>query len=564
MKEKIKNIINKKVLAYNFGIYRIAIYSIFLLIYIAHLTYIEYETMKVELSSILCVGLIILSIINIIGIKFKIFGTIQFIVNAMLFIVLYDKTSNIFFYEGHVGHNLFFLLFINIFLPLEKTLSVDSLLKGKETKYIKQGYYIGYFLLIGAFYFYAFLYKALDENYYDKYFLNFLVVKTESLISINNIFLESLSWSGLGIYNGYIILIYQFLMLPILLFFRNKKIKNYYLIFSIIIHISFVMFYNVLLLTIIVLCMYIPLFNTRTFIRMLKNLKDRRKKISIYYDDECGFCSKISGIFKIFNFKRNIKIIGLSKNKEIDKNVLTIPININGKYYYGFEGFKELFKNNKILYMFNYIFNIKYLEDKYKEFAKNRKSSCKIIKKEKEHDNFYIGFIFIYVLIVGIVYTEYFIKIYKDKNYYYNTEKNIYNIISTEVPIFPFKPNMFIFYNLEKNKYENYVIKKENGEYINELKDKKNDKTEWFFNFEEMKKIKLARIYSLKEKGKEVKNIKEKIKWIEKISGIKIGEKAEICKREYRIDYKKIKTKEDLIKSIEKKEIKFEKCYKIN
>lgn len=555
----LKEIINKKVLAYNFGIYRIAIYSIFLIIYIAHLAYIEYETMQVKLSSILCITLIILSIINIIGIKFKIFGTIQFIVNAMLFIVLYDKTSNIFFYEGHVGHNLFFLLFINIFLPLEKTLSVDSLLKGKEeTKYIKQGYYIGYFLLVGAFYFYAFLYKALDENYYDKYFLNFLVVKTESLISVNNLFLEIISWSGTGIYNGYIILIYQFLMLPILLFFRNKKIKSYYLIFSIIIHISFVMFYNVLLLTIIVLCMYIPLFNTRTFIKILSKLKNKKNKIIIYYDDECGFCSKISGIFKIFNLKRNIKIIGLSKNKEIDKNVATIPIKINEKYYYGFEGFKEVFKNNKILYIFNYIFNMNYLEKKYIEFAKNRKASCKILKKEKDRDNIYILIIFIYVLIVGIVYTEYFIKIYKDKNYYYNPEKSIYNIISTEVPIFPFKPNMFIFYNLEKNKYENYVIKKENGEYINELKDKKNDKTEWFFNFEEMKKIKLARIYTLKEKEKEVKNIKEKIKWIEKISGIEIGDNAEICKREYEVDYKEILKKEDLIKKIKNKK---EKCY---
>ncbi len=75
--------------------------------------------------------------------------------------------------------------------------------------------------------------------------------------------------------------------------------------------------------------MYIPLFNTRTFIKILSKLKNKKNKIIIYYDDECGFCSKISGIFKIFNLKRNIKIIGLSKNKEIDKNVATIPIKIN-------------------------------------------------------------------------------------------------------------------------------------------------------------------------------------------------------------------------------------------
>jgi len=110
------------------------------------------------------------------------------------------------------------------------------------------------------------------------------------------------------------------------------------------------------------------------------------KKITVYYDQDCGFCTKSVLFLKRFTFNKKIHFLPNTSNSKLSSEKLKAAIGAldeDGQTYYASEVFEQITSRSSILYPISILFKLPgviYLSDiLYKEIARRRTSISKMI-----------------------------------------------------------------------------------------------------------------------------------------------------------------------------------------
>lgn len=264
------------------------------------------------------------------------------------------------------------ILFISIFLPLNRFFSIDSALaKKKETTESNShnhfsSWGLTFILQVFLIYFVSYILKDHDvwrKDFTAHYFSSRLDIFVTpfgvwlrqfdllgNIITIFSIFLE---WSGP------LLLVFSFI------FGRHWwKVRFTLVVIFILFHIGIFFTMNIGLFTFICEVMWISLIPGPFWDKMADHFRKKNyHKISIYYDGDCGFCQKGVRLIREFFLFSKVPILPAQDNSSIFEDMKKahswVVVNEKGKRFFYYDAFIELVNHSFILKPFQFIFSSK-------------------------------------------------------------------------------------------------------------------------------------------------------------------------------------------------------------
>lgn len=288
-------------------------------------------------------------------------------------------------------------LFWAIFLPWDKYFSVDKVLNTQEepkAKKTENSYFSGatvaFILQIAILYWFAAMFKTGAEwfngtaVYYALSIDQFATPLGRFLLNFP-VLLKTLTFGTLIVEAIFPF----FLFMP----FATATFRLIATITFIILHTGFALNMHLGPFSFVAITCLAALLPTLFWDKIEKKLKDRKKsKITIYYDNGCGFCTKAINYIRVFLIIPLKNIVPASKDKLIFSTMMKknswIVIDEKNKKYFKFEAFKKIASASPVLFIFVPIFNL-YVINKfgnwlYEKIAKKNSKLCFPIKKFKE------------------------------------------------------------------------------------------------------------------------------------------------------------------------------------
>lgn len=351
------------------------------------------------------------------GYKYNLFK-ILFFISTLFLLYIFHQFNGANIYHPPVTFRL--LAILNIFillLPLNATLSVDKLLSNHISKLslVKNFNYIFITLVVGFIYLDGATYKSLDFYNWilhsDTYFLKVYLGENEYIrdnfivdFILNHTFVAQFLVSS--------VYLYQLSFIFISLFF--KRIKIYFFILGISLHLGMAIFFDFSFIVLFTLLFYIPLLPNRFYYKIFSFFRGKKDQyIKVYYDSNCMVCTKYIRLIKLFDFKNKIKLT--PKNL---KNESEIYIFVTQNRYKGILGFQNLFRESFVTYPLYMLLKIdsiyKMATYLYSKFSEKRTSfSCKL-DSGYMFENRYILFIYLSLSVIGLMLVKFkiFTKIY--------------------------------------------------------------------------------------------------------------------------------------------------------
>lgn len=363
---------------------------------------------------------IIITLFILVGYRYNLFR-ILFFLSTLYLMYLLDALNG---HSINVPATFRILAVLNIFilfLPLNATLSIDKLLRGKlSPTYIQNYNYTFVAIVLGLIYLDGAIYKSLD--YYnwilhsDTYFLK-VYLGANHYVN-NNFFVDFLiNHPRLAQIATLTTYLYQLSFIFIILFV--KKLKPYLLILGIVLHSGMWLFFDFSYVVYFALLLYIPLIPNKFYYKLFSFFRKKSKQeFTVIFDNNCQVCTRYTYLIKSFDFKNRIYIKGRDLSAENE-----ILIYIHSKLYRGVEGFKHLFKHFLLTYPIYLLLCLRWVFDlankAYLGFAKRRGSmQCKLLPSYIVEYKLPL-IIYIVISIVGLTLVK-FSSIYKTYNIPYH------------------------------------------------------------------------------------------------------------------------------------------------
>ncbi len=311
------------------------------------------------------------------------------------------------------------VLFWCMFLPLGKYLSVDSIRRNIKLK--SKTYYgasaVAYILQVVIFYFFSgilktgkewvsdgtAIYLALSIDQMTTSFGYFLLKfpKAMKVLTFSTVYTEILGALALlsPLWNGPIRTVAVFLLASLQIGINMSMHLGLFGMISIVVTLGLLPSW----------------FWDNCFNKVRNYFKDRSRKIlTIYYDQDCGFCTKmVYLIARVLWLPQGVKIIPAQSDENINKEMLVhnswIVETKDGTHYYKGYALREVFRTSPILFFISYIFYIPGIIQLgnfiYEKIANSRMTVCLPEQEEKPKifiirfiKNCFIIFMFLYAL----------------------------------------------------------------------------------------------------------------------------------------------------------------------
>jgi predicted DCC family thiol-disulfide oxidoreductase YuxK/uncharacterized membrane protein YphA (DoxX/SURF4 family) len=249
------------------------------------------------------------------------------------------------------------ILFLSIFLPLNKRFSIDSALsKERSTSDLYfSTWVLAFFLQVFLIYFVSYILK--DSDIWRKdYTAFFFSSRLDIFATPFGIWLRQ--FPSLGKVITFLSIYLEWLG-PLLLSFAFVFKKSWWKVrFSLVVlfilfHFGIFLTMNIGLFTFICMVMWLLFLPGDLWdLFQLKSIQKQDDKLVIFYDSECDFCFKIAKIIREFFLLSTVQILPAQSNnvvfKEMKKMNSWVVRNEAGKFFYQFEGFLEVLKHSTV------------------------------------------------------------------------------------------------------------------------------------------------------------------------------------------------------------------------
>lgn len=281
------------------------------------------------------------------------------LMNVLLFLFTCSLQNRIWVVNSGGDDLLRLLLFVCIFLPLNRRASVDYALsnnKDDETKNIFNFWCLFFiFQLLGPYYFSAILKSSSlwNINYTATYFalrlkifampLGQWLLQFEDLLKVLTFFAIYLEWAGS------LLVLFNFI-----LFKYVNKFRIYAVFIFMSFHLALIFMLNLGMFPIFMIFFwtaFLPtIFWENIFLKLVKN---DNYKIKIYYDRDCGFCKKFILLIKYFFLLPTTKMVAAQDDEVTNKLMVAenswVVINNDGVMATKFSAMITVFRASPIL-----------------------------------------------------------------------------------------------------------------------------------------------------------------------------------------------------------------------
>ena len=449
-----------------------------------------------------------------------IFFKILFFISTFYLLYIFHQFNGANIYHPPITFRL--LAVLNIFivlLPLNTTLSLDKLFSTKPFRvaYVKKYNYLFLAFVVGIIYLDGAIYKSLDfYNWIVHSDIYFLKIYLGAIDYIRDNFIVDFILNHTLVAQIIVLSVYLYQLSFIFVVFFLTRIKIYFFIIGISLHLGMAIFFDFSFIVLFTLLFYIPLLPNRFYYKLFSFFRIKKKKnIKVVYDGSCMVCTKYIKLLKLFDF--NNKIFLYPKNLQ---NESEIYIYINNKSYKGVDGFKNLFKETKLLYMFYLLLKVgviyKLALYLYRKFSEKRVVfNCKLNGNYISENNYILG-IYIFISLFGLLLVKFkfFVKVYLFYAIFFGIYPINVFIIRSDKAVYhtsfyfedKFNKKVYINDYSKKSKYIKYYLNN-NYKNINQKKYAKILKSNYLKICKERKKFLFKNIESLKSK----KNLKNEL-----------------------------------------------------
>lgn len=375
----------KKINSLGLSVFRI-FYSIVLFCEVFQLfsfNEIIYETSEINVDFIFIFWFPII-IMLILGL-FTRFATI---LNYVFSVIIFSSAEA---FEYHVFYAYVGINLLLIFLPLSRSISLDSLFK--KLKYSTLNY-------------------RYEENK-DVFAINYLfpVFVAIGLVYLDSIFfkLTSKMWmKGLGMWLpanlpmaawndftllmnneflvkslGYTVLVFEIIFV---FCFWVKRFRVPFLIFGISLHLGIALVFPLPWFGLTVIGVYLLMIPVGFWSKFFNVFKSKKRGLKFYYDEECPLCNKIIIAIDHFDVLNRVECLGVQKSSKLNPSLSNIPlddllinihsVDLKDRVYVGYETYIQLLKHMIWSWPFGFVLSlpgVKYLgQGLYRKIAGNR------------------------------------------------------------------------------------------------------------------------------------------------------------------------------------------------
>ncbi len=282
------------------------------------------------------------------------------------------------------------ILFLSIFLPMNKRFSIDSALskeRSANNEYFSS-WVITFFLQVFVIYFVSYVLK--DSDIWRKDFTAFFFSSRLDIFAAPlGVWLRQFPSFGQLITFFSIYLEWLGPIFLCLAFLFNKswwKVRIFLVVLFILFHFGIFLTMNIGLFTFICEVMWL-LFIPGEFWDFFqrKSIQKHDDKLVIFFDDECDFCFKVARVMREFFLLNTVQIVPAQSNSvifnEMKKMNSWVVRNETGKSFFHFDGFLEVLKHSllgRLMYPFLSLKLMRSFGQKiYRLVASNRKFFAK-------------------------------------------------------------------------------------------------------------------------------------------------------------------------------------------
>jgi len=257
-------------------------------------------------------------------------------------------------------------LFFSIFLPLGSTFSIDSALStndernSKSVLSLESSYFIFQLIFL---YFFAALFK--DNSYWHGGTAVYYAIGNEGFTTSfgKYIFNYPMLMKALTHVSFYIeLLVPLLLLIP----FKNWLFRLITISIFVSMHVGFSLTLEVGLFSIVAINYWLALLPTQFWeFAELKFFSKYNNVITIFFDENCGFCKKMVYVLRSFLLINNCKIEAAQSNDVA--NSLMVKENswvvcINGIYFVRFKAVIKLFENSKLFFWMAWVLHLSFIQ----------------------------------------------------------------------------------------------------------------------------------------------------------------------------------------------------------
>lgn len=257
------------------------------------------------------------------------------------------------------------ILFLSLFLPLNKCFSIDSALQKEESEKKEHFSTWGLAFFIQVFMIYFISYVLKDSDIWRRDFTAFFYSSRLEIFATP--FGEWLkAFPTFGQFITFLSIYLEWLG-PLLLMFSFVLGKRWWwarlllVVLFVAFHFGIFLTMNIGLFTFICEAMWVLFIPGQFWDLMADKFKQRHfDKVSIYYDGECGFCQKGVRILREFLLFRSVQISPAQDNasiyRDMQKNNSWVVCNEKKERFFHYEAFLQLLKHSPVGKSFFFVF----------------------------------------------------------------------------------------------------------------------------------------------------------------------------------------------------------------
>lgn len=290
------------------------------------------------------------------------------------------------------GHDVLrAILFISIFLPMNKRFSIDSAfsnVRTEENRYFST-WVLVYYLQVFLIYYVSYILK--DSDIWRKDYTAFFFSSRLDIFSTPiGTWLRQFPVFGKAIT---FVSIYLECLGPLFLFFPSSFGKNWWkvrfslVVLFIVFHIGIFFTMNIGLFTFICEAMWLIFIPTEFWDYLTaKSIARGQDKISIYYDQDCHFCFKIVRVIREFFLLNKVQILPSLSREDIPSKMKKmnswVILDKDENSFFKFSGFLQVLKNSPIFGFLYPICSFSFIRNSgekiYELVANNRNNLSKV------------------------------------------------------------------------------------------------------------------------------------------------------------------------------------------
>lgn len=357
LKKTVEKLYDKKVDSIGVSLFRITYCMIFFMeiLQFKHFQHLMFDYLpyvqefEIDFGPILFVWLIVVFCL-IIGL----FTKISAIINYILTLTFFATISS---YEYHMFYAYLGLNFLLIFIPVNKSLSLDRLIErvkystskythSPDTKVSVLAYYVPLFIGIALVYFDSVIFKV-GSPYWMKGIGMWAPSVFPQFNHYGNSFVLNIKWLALLL--GYITLIFEAILI---FFFWYKPFRWPFLLIGWGLHLGILIFFPIPWFALSVFFLYFLLVPIYVWKKIGRLFKSKKSSLAFIYDGDCPLCNRTRIVISSFDIFNKIQFITIGEAIKKLPEIAKIPyetlienihsITPKGKIYKGVDTYLQV------------------------------------------------------------------------------------------------------------------------------------------------------------------------------------------------------------------------------